>query len=81
MSTPGCPIGIGLKPMVRLVLGEDRYGNVQLIPRPHGTMDPRDIELLRQSKEIARTFYYADTEKRLATDAIGVATQNKVSQP
>ena len=56
-------------------------GNFQLTPRPHGTMDPSDIELLRQSKEIAQAFYYAGTDKRLPTDAIGVAAQKQESQP
>ena len=74
--TPAMRNRDGLKPMARLVRGEDNYGHFQLTPPPHGMMDPRDIELLKRSKEIAQAFYYAGTKKRLPTDAIGLAARD-----
>ena len=63
----------GVKPMVRLVRGEDRHGHFELTPPPRGLLDPRDVELLRKAKAIGETFFYEGTDRRLETDALGRA--------
>lgn len=73
--TPAMANRDGIKPMARLVRGRDRYGHFRLTPPPRGLMHPRDVALLRESKAIAETFYYAGTDRRLQTDAIGSMAQ------
>ena len=70
----------GIKPMVRLVRGEDTHGHFELVSAPDGVLNPKDIERLRVSKSIAEAFYYEGTDGRLITDAIGKNNQARVDR-
>ena len=67
---PAMAIRTGIKPMVRLVRGEDRHGHFSLAPPPRGVLDPGDIERMREAKSVAEAFYYEGTDQRLVTDAV-----------
>jgi non-heme Fe2+,alpha-ketoglutarate-dependent halogenase len=60
----------GAKPIARMGRGVDHYGHFELIDPPKGVLDPKDIETLHRAKSIGETFFYAGTDRRLATDNI-----------
>ena len=61
----------GVKPVVRLVRGEDRHGNFELAPPPQGCFLEAGLAWLHKAKKVSESYYYAGTERRLATDAVG----------
>lgn len=61
----------GVKPVTRLARGSDSYGHFEFANLPKGVFDAGDVAAMRRAKDIAESFYYQGTERRLATDVIG----------
>lgn len=59
-----------IKPYARLVRGQDTYGFYKYIDPPRGILDPQDIVQLRKAKQLSEEYFYAGTDRRLATDSI-----------
>jgi non-haem Fe2+, alpha-ketoglutarate-dependent halogenase len=60
----------GARPIARMGRGVDNYGHFELIDPPKSVLDPKDVETLHRAKKIGETFFYAGTDRRLATDDI-----------
>ncbi len=63
----------GIKPMVRIVRGSDRYCHFEPTLPPREVMGREGVERLRRAKARAEAIYYRGTERRLESDAIGCA--------
>ena len=54
--------GIGARQSATLARGKDDFNHFDLIGRPRGIMDPRDVERLRQNNAIKNAVLYRETE-------------------
>jgi hypothetical protein len=55
--------GVGARQSATLARGKDDFNHFDLIGRPRGIMDPRDVERLKQNKAIKNAVLYRETEK------------------